>query len=364
MRKSNLHVFTVLALVLLLAGSSLACTQFSKIAGKAGFTISDKKDVKESVEETKVDVSEESDKNKEESELEETKESDKETGFAKKEEKSKEPVKDTAGDKNKVPEITKIVISEGTIFTGAICDLQVIASDPDGDILSVKWYGDGGTISDVYANPTVWNVPDAAGAYTIKVAVSDGRGGEASAAKTVNVVAAPASGAAVEIANLGTIVGETSSLMVGAGAPGVGGRPFIGDMDNDGQSMAYISFDITALAGSAVDSALLNLLPFTSFGDPFALMDSIVVDVVDWGDGLPDPGIFASIAGTRIQEVDNPEISCSSVALKTELQRAIDEGRTKFKLRIYINPQSDFDRVADGWVYDQDDINLHVEYIP
>jgi hypothetical protein len=64
------------------------------------------------------------------------------------------------------------------------------ATDPDGDILSYWWSADGGTIKGQSSNVT-WTAPDIAGAYTIKVTVTDGKGGQATGSAIITVTSKP-----------------------------------------------------------------------------------------------------------------------------------------------------------------------------
>ncbi len=64
------------------------------------------------------------------------------------------------------------------------------ASDVDGDILSYHWSADGGVIKDGGSSIT-WVAPEVPGSYTIKVVVTDGRGGEAIESTTISVASKP-----------------------------------------------------------------------------------------------------------------------------------------------------------------------------
>ena len=88
---------------------------------------------------------------------------------------------------NSPPEITDLSISEGTIFTGSICDVLVTAIDQDGDNLSYEWSADGGTFDDISLEHTEWTAPPTSGTYNLTVVVNDGKGGSDSKTKTVRV---------------------------------------------------------------------------------------------------------------------------------------------------------------------------------
>jgi len=89
---------------------------------------------------------------------------------------------------NQPPVISSLTANEEEINPAGSCQIECIASDPDEDELSYIWSTDGGNISGEGSIVT-WMAPDAAGAYTIAVKVTDGRDGEATTQLTIDVVA-------------------------------------------------------------------------------------------------------------------------------------------------------------------------------
>ena len=75
-----------------------------------------------------------------------------------------------------------------TVNVGERSELTSQAQDPDGDALSYRWSAGSGSFADPTAPNTAWTAPDDEGAVPITVAVTDGRGGEASDTVTVEVV--------------------------------------------------------------------------------------------------------------------------------------------------------------------------------
>jgi hypothetical protein len=87
---------------------------------------------------------------------------------------------------NHPPLISKLTSSAGWVNPSGSCEVQCVASDPDGDELSYTWSASGDIAGEGAA--VTWTAPAAPGFYTITVIVTDGRGGEATAPLTINVV--------------------------------------------------------------------------------------------------------------------------------------------------------------------------------
>jgi len=89
---------------------------------------------------------------------------------------------------NQPPIISSFTANEEGVAPTGICQIECIASDPDGNELLFEWSTDGGDISGE-GSTIGWTAPEAPGDYTITVKVTDGRDGEVTTQLTVNVIA-------------------------------------------------------------------------------------------------------------------------------------------------------------------------------
>jgi len=92
-------------------------------------------------------------------------------------------------------------VNDSPVITALQADLQEVqplgktnftcsASDPDGDALAYRWTASAGTIDGLEAAVT-WTAPKDPGSYKVTVAVSDGKGGAATADAVVTVPEKP-----------------------------------------------------------------------------------------------------------------------------------------------------------------------------
>ena len=88
---------------------------------------------------------------------------------------------------NQPPVISSFTADEEQVSLSGNCLVRCVVSDPDGDDLNYTWSASGGNISKEGAVIT-WTAPEEVGAYTITVRVTDGRGGEATAQVTIDVL--------------------------------------------------------------------------------------------------------------------------------------------------------------------------------
>lgn len=72
------------------------------------------------------------------------------------------------------PEIASVTATPSSAEVGGTVQLEVTATDPDGDTLTYSWTATGGTFDDPTLPNPVWTAPATAGDYDITISVSDG----------------------------------------------------------------------------------------------------------------------------------------------------------------------------------------------
>jgi peptidoglycan-associated lipoprotein len=75
-----------------------------------------------------------------------------------------------------------------TVYVGKTSTVTADASDPDGDTLTYAWSAPAGTFTNRSAVSTPWTAPMQEGPVPVTVSVSDGKGGTASDAVTIQVI--------------------------------------------------------------------------------------------------------------------------------------------------------------------------------
>ncbi|MEI8226566.1 MAG: hypothetical protein WCG82_11640, partial [Bacteroidota bacterium] len=94
---------------------------------------------------------------------------------------------------NKAPTVGEIIVSKQNLspVTDTTYAISVVASDPDGDILTYNWSVNAGILTSSITNPTNWKTSAAAGECTINLSVTDGKGHTVNKTKKVQVLQAP-----------------------------------------------------------------------------------------------------------------------------------------------------------------------------
>lgn len=255
------------------------------------------------------------------------------------------------GEENRNPVINDITLSSASIKTGQAYDVTGVASDADGDPLTYKWIVSGGGAVNDTLNTMKWTTPAAAGSYTITLKVKDGRGGEATQTKTVDVESVVASLSVPEV------IGESGYIEQGGPVHVAGGDMdiFAGDSSTNKMIRGYVSFNTAALAGKTIDSAELTFNLKQTWGDS-GFLGGLWVGVVNWGAEPLVPADF-DLGGLGLQlfsSAGGGSFICNVAGLKTQLQNAVTAGQSRFQIRIHwSNGVSDLNNNFDGWEYDQ-----------
>jgi len=79
---------------------------------------------------------------------------------------------------NSPPIISSVHPEKTWVEPSGRCQIECVATDPDGDELTYQWSATGGNIAGI-GSIINWIAPNSRGIYTITVVVTDGRGGEA-----------------------------------------------------------------------------------------------------------------------------------------------------------------------------------------
>jgi len=121
-----------------------------------------------------------------------------------------------------------------------------------------------------------------------------------------------------------------------------------------------MSYDITSLAGVIVTDAAVTYDLQTLFGSP--ALGVLWVGVTEWG---VEPLVVSdfNLGGVGIESFVSPNFTCSNQKLIDELQDAIDDGKSRFQVRIHFGVVgSDGNGSWDGWSYFKSHVNLNVVY--
>ena len=94
--------------------------------------------------------------------------------------------KTTSPPANRNPTVQSVNVNPSTVNAGGLATVTVTANDPDGDALTYAYTPNGGAVSGSGSQVT-WTAPGNAGAYSVSVQVSDGKGGSATGSGNLTV---------------------------------------------------------------------------------------------------------------------------------------------------------------------------------
>ena len=204
------------------------------------------------------------------------------------------------------PVIASLVANPTSVAPKGSSTVTCVASDPDGDTLSYTWTFTGGTKTGI-GDTITWVAPNAANTYTVRVRVSDGKGGVTNASVDIAVVGTatptPASTSTATAAPTPTPTPVEGSITIqpdgtagkDAGVDEYGAGSKLGG-DNKMQVIGsivgyrcrmYIQFDLSSLpSGAVIESASLGLYYF--WNEPSSVEGPVGVYKVtsDWNESL------------------------------------------------------------------------------
>ena len=259
---------------------------------------------------------------------------------------------------NRSPDIAGISLETDILYVNEEYEVSVEVVDLDGDALIYLWSVSGGEFDDAEVNPAEWDTPAEVGDYTISVSVVDGIGNTSESSIVVYVGEMAEE---PENFNLPRKESEGGFIEYG-GSTNTGGNIYAGDSEDNKPCSGFISFDISGLSGKTVDTASLTLTGASVSGDPLGFSDPLTlwINSLNWG---AEPIIQSDfmLAGVAIANYDSPNITCNVTKLREELQKAINDSRSRFQIRIHFGgAYTDNDDEDDGWDYSQSNINLNV----
>ncbi|MFC2144949.1 hypothetical protein ACFLQQ_01330 [Actinomycetota bacterium] len=259
---------------------------------------------------------------------------------------------------NRSPDIAGISLETDALYINEEYEVSVEVVDLDGDVLLYSWSVDGGGFDDAEVNPARWDTPAEPGDYTISVSVVDGIGNTSESSIVVYVGEMAEE---PENFNLPRKESEGGYIEFG-GSTNIGGNIYAGDSEDNKPCSGFISFDISGLSGKTVEAASLTLKGASISGDPRGFSDPLTlwINSLDWG-AEPIVQSDFNLGGVAIANYDSPNITCNVSLLREELQKAINDGRSRFQIRIHFGgAYTDNDDKEDGWDYSQSNINLNV----
>jgi len=132
--------------------------------------------------------------------------------------------------------------------------------------------------------------------------------------------------------------------------------------ENNLEVRGFMSYDISELLGSAIESAQISGKAYSLLGTPVATYGPMIIKAIYWGTGAISPSEF-DLNGTEITSISRTNFSKSPAALKDSLQSAVNHGYKRYQLCFYFEmSQTDGDGESDYIYYPFPDIILAVTY--
>lgn len=187
---------------------------------------------------------------------------------------------------NSNPVISSVMVNPQTVAAGAVATITVTATDADGDALTYAYVPNGGAISGS-GSVVSWTAPSTAGAYSVAVTVTDGKGGTASSTGALTVQA---------VSNTTKITG-TASFPAGTSGDLSNAKVSIYTSWENWNFNQPIKFTAVQGSGASVTFQMVDVLPGNYYLDVWKDIDNsatwTVGDYVGWygSGGLGSPNL-------------------------------------------------------------------------
>ncbi len=203
-------------------------------------------------------------------------------------------------EENKIPTVSAVTVTPATINAGGTVTVTVAASDPDGDALTYAYTATGGAVQGT-GNVATWVAPNAAGAYSVTVLVSDGNGGTANGSGALTVTDVPPE----------TKITGTAQFPAGTSGDLSNAKVSIYTSWENWNTNQPIKFAAVSGAGASVTFTITDVLPGNYYLDVWKDIDNsanwTLGDYVGWygSGGLGSPSL------TQFQITEGQTFNCS-----------------------------------------------------
>ncbi|MCK5567139.1 MAG: hypothetical protein KAI62_04455 [Actinomycetia bacterium] len=269
------------------------------------------------------------------------------------------PEEEEPEEEKEAPTIS-IEIYEGPTLEGSICYYRIEATVTGSPSPTVSFNKDdsGGAFGTKKAQVNLNNPGDT---YSLTATATNSEG-TASATMDISWGCAPPEPEITEVDVPVFLPTEGGYIEWGGAITQPHNSIFAGDSTANKICRGFMSYDITGLAGATITDATMTFTPEQVWGDP-TFLGSLWVDAIYWGPGALVMADFNITPYIAIESFNSPNITLTNTKLKTELQKAINDGKSRFQIRIrFTTLATDSDNQWDGWDYLMNDIILHVSY--
>lgn len=205
-------------------------------------------------------------------------------------------------EENSPPTTPTVTVNPPSVPANGIATVTVASSDPDGDQLTYGYTVSGGAIAP-NGNTATWTAPSIAGAYSVTVTVSDGKGGQASNNGTLNVSA------------LVTQITGTANFPAGTSGDLSNAKVSIYTSWDNWNANTPIKFGAVTGAGASVSFTISNINPGNYYLDVWKDNDNNAQwsfgDYVGWY----GQGGLGSEQLTEIQLAEGESFNCPPVKM-------------------------------------------------